>query len=414
MDKSKFLGLNLPSRNNTTDVADINVISENFEIIDEWAKNRENELKLINDASGNAIVLKDSANAPLQQLKVFGKTTQDGTPTPTAPKELKSVGDSGSFEVGVYGGKNLMPVIQNSAVNIFTPLADGIKISGTTTGAFAQNISQVTQKFTLGKGKYKLVCFANGSLGGASIYLCLRVGASTNYTQALANGGVVEFEVTETTSFLPFIYIQQSGVTVDCTVYGMVTTINADTTTYEPFKNKQTLTMPYTLRSVGEVKDEIDFNRGVLIQRCGARVFTGAESWTWNSGNKQFVHNPMIDWARGQSICSHYTSEMDKDYSAFISGSKLYVNIQDPRFDGDISAFKEWLTSNNFTLIYALVTPQEIALSETELNAYRQLHTNRPNTTIISEAEMKVEYIIDTKTYIDNKFAELTALTLEV
>ena len=56
-------------------------------------------------ATGSAITI-ESSQAPLQQLKLYGKTTQDGTPTPTEPKELKSVGDSGSFEVGVYG-KNL-------------------------------------------------------------------------------------------------------------------------------------------------------------------------------------------------------------------------------------------------------------------------------------------------------------------
>ena len=39
MDKSNFLELKLPSRNNTTDIADINVISENFEVIDEAFKN---------------------------------------------------------------------------------------------------------------------------------------------------------------------------------------------------------------------------------------------------------------------------------------------------------------------------------------------------------------------------------------
>ena len=34
MNKSNFLGLNLPSRDNTTDIADINAISDNFEIVD--------------------------------------------------------------------------------------------------------------------------------------------------------------------------------------------------------------------------------------------------------------------------------------------------------------------------------------------------------------------------------------------
>ena len=40
----------------------------------------------------------------------------------------------------------------------------------------------------------------------------------------------------------------------------------------------------------------------------------------------------------------------------------------------------------------ALQTPQETPLTETELNAYRQLMTNSGNTTILSEADAEVEY----------------------
>jgi hypothetical protein len=75
---------------------------------------------------------------------------------------------------------------------------------------------------------------------------------------------------------------------------------------------------------------------------------------------------------------------------------------------------KEWYDGGNpLTIITERATPIETPLTETELNAYRQLHTNKPNTTIISEADMEISYVADTKLYIDNKIAELTALTLE-
>jgi hypothetical protein len=76
---------------------------------------------------------------------------------------------------------------------------------------------------------------------------------------------------------------------------------------------------------------------------------------------------------------------------------------------------KEWYDAGNpLTIITERATPQETPLTETELNAYRQLHTNKPNTTVLSEVDMEVSYVADTKLYIDNKIAELTALTLEV
>ena len=54
MTKSKNLGLNLPSRDNTTDLADVNVISENLETIDNELENVYN--KLNNSGVVNTVV----------------------------------------------------------------------------------------------------------------------------------------------------------------------------------------------------------------------------------------------------------------------------------------------------------------------------------------------------------------------
>ena len=56
-----------------------------------------------NDKSGEVITITDAANRGFRSLSIFGKTTQDGTPTPDAPVDLVSVGDSGSITVTVNG-----------------------------------------------------------------------------------------------------------------------------------------------------------------------------------------------------------------------------------------------------------------------------------------------------------------------
>lgn len=58
---------------------------------------------VVGDASGTNISLDDSAKQFFVGLRIFGKTTQDGTPTPEAPVELVSVGDGGSVTVNVTG-----------------------------------------------------------------------------------------------------------------------------------------------------------------------------------------------------------------------------------------------------------------------------------------------------------------------
>ena len=58
---------------------------------------------VIDSASGENIVVTDASNYNFTGLRIFGKTTQDGTPTPDAPVELVSVGDNGSITVNVTG-----------------------------------------------------------------------------------------------------------------------------------------------------------------------------------------------------------------------------------------------------------------------------------------------------------------------
>lgn len=56
--------------------------------------------------SGASITATDSFAAPFVGLRVFGKSTQDGTPLPTAPVPIVSAGDSGTVTVTVSDGAN--------------------------------------------------------------------------------------------------------------------------------------------------------------------------------------------------------------------------------------------------------------------------------------------------------------------
>lgn len=52
---------------------------------------------------GESLLLADSIEAPFQGLKLFGKSTQDGTPSPENPVPIVSAGDSGNITVSVTG-----------------------------------------------------------------------------------------------------------------------------------------------------------------------------------------------------------------------------------------------------------------------------------------------------------------------
>lgn len=66
---------------------------------------------LVGSETGNPIAVDDAFAAQLCGLTVYGKSTQDGTPTPDAPVPIVSAGDSGSVEVKVTGKNLLNPVL---------------------------------------------------------------------------------------------------------------------------------------------------------------------------------------------------------------------------------------------------------------------------------------------------------------
>lgn len=59
---------------------------------------------LVGTETGNPISVDDAFSAPLCGLTVYGKSTQDGTPTPDAPVPIASAGDGGSVAVTLSNG----------------------------------------------------------------------------------------------------------------------------------------------------------------------------------------------------------------------------------------------------------------------------------------------------------------------
>lgn len=70
---------------------------------------------LVGTETGNPLSVDDAFPAPLCGLTVYGKSTQDGTPTPDAPVPIVSAGDSGSVAVKVTGKNLLNSALMNPA-----------------------------------------------------------------------------------------------------------------------------------------------------------------------------------------------------------------------------------------------------------------------------------------------------------
>jgi hypothetical protein len=167
--------------------------------------------------------------------------------------------------------------------------------------------------------------------------------------------------------------------------------------------------------------DEVDLARGVYVQRIGEIVFDGSQNYHINAYQQNFGYYVFGCTKNGASYSEapvlsdklnfkpwgYFTVDDVGNYICYEAYS-FYISLADQSIQ-TVEAFQEYLISNPITALYILATPIETPLSETEIAAYRALHSNYPNTTVLNDAGayMAVAYIADTKLYIDNKIAAL-------
>ena len=175
--------------------------------------------------------------------------------------------------------------------------------------------------------------------------------------------------------------------------------------------------------------DEVDLERGVCIQRVYKLLSTYGTDWLL-SGSSTTNHNSfyrinrdipvMVKGTNHPTLCSHFqmTEDGRTDTTHVICGwSNQEVYFFVPKSDfPDVETWTRYVVDQAnagtpITTYYVLETPIETPLTETEIAAYKALHTNYPNTVVMSEADVEVKYAADTKLYIDKKIKELvTAL----
>ena len=84
--------------------------------------------------------------------------------------------------------------------------------------------------------------------------------------------------------------------------------------------------------------------------------------------------------------------------------TSLYIRI-----DGitDVETLRTWLSENNLDVYYFSKESEFVPLDEETQTALNNLHTYYPTTVMSNseDCEMEVEYVADTKNYIDNKIS---------
>lgn len=234
---------------------------------------------LVGTETGNPIVVDDAFTAPMCGLTVYGRSTQDGTPTPDAPVPIVSAGENGSVAVKVTGANMLegtKPGVKTTVYGItYTTYENGFLITGTATNDFTILLhGDVAHPLT--RGIYYLTA------SGLSPSVTLNFYFVGKYSSDVQNQKVT---LTRDVEFSLRLQIKK-GTTLNTTVQVSLTR-NA-ITAYSPYR-EQLLTLPtpgglpgipvasggsYT-DSTGQqwMCDEVDLERGVRVQRVDKAAF---------------------------------------------------------------------------------------------------------------------------------------------
>lgn len=411
---------------------------------------------VINTVFGATIIINDAAEGrPFRGLRVFGKSTQDGTPTPEAPIPIVSAGEDGSIEVKVTG-KNLLtgrlyyidysmgagfiknenevslpyaPKSETSGIGYVIPCAPEKHYAFSVTNPNENAVVAISEYKTLEDAKNKENAIGFVVPSSASPYKSV-------YTSK-GNGVLVCWIAGKWTDGKTTIH--------ECTESELLQLeIGSEATTYEPPRIPQSLTLatPNGLPGIPVTKDgnytdsdgqqwvcdEIDLGRGKYMQRTDEKdvseaiplLWSGAGKWGNNDGYKTLAFYAYIngsnsnknwDAVKNYGICN-YAITTSNVFNNSVIGFSLgdYIAFRVPRsllpdWDENNPSNEPWVNwlkarkeaGNPVIVRYALKTPIERDLTPEEIAAYKALRTYGPTTVITNDAGtgMEVAYVVE-------------------
>lgn len=343
---------------------------------------------LVGTETGNPIAVDDAFAAPLCGLSVYGRSTQDGTPTPDAPVPIVSAGDGGSVAVKVTGKNRMPPNLKyNDIVECYvkknTPITLVFKGDLVSQGGNILFYDEDNSQCWFGIDKDKAV-----------------------------------HHIKYTVNVTRFKYLLS-----DMASENVCLTWNASSPDYEPYHEQLlTLSTPnglpgipvtsggnYTDQSGQQwVCDEVDLERGVKVQRIKVKELSPDDRWTYRkleSGNNNFQERIILgeDVAKNSSlsICNIlpfknviWNDSVQNLPKIYANNSEITASFPPSSEYSSLEAFKQLLTNVKSVIYYALATPIETPLTSAELAAYKALTAYGPDTVVQAGdgAGVKLEY----------------------
>lgn len=320
----------------------------------------------------------DSDNGKIQDMMLYGKSSQDGTPSPENPVEIKSVVNP----VIKICGKNLFdskkfPIILNRAID-------------TNTGNLYESLSGnycATEKYIPFPYSGKKVSF------NASMSLCAYDKDYKFISTVNKNNGQVPTGT---------MYVRFDIRTEDKDKAQIE--LSENTTTYEPYK-EQTIQLPITLNAIqvssggnvtinGQqyIADYVDVERGKVVRMCERKTFN-TKNGKINEEYRLALDTGVLAKDDGSKECI-FSAFKYVELETCAVGTMIYIkNIKKP--NNELYTAQELKElSLDFDVVYQLLEQQETDLTTEQTQALKELVTYYPVTNISVNSEQLDGYTV--------------------
>lgn len=417
---------------------------------------------IIDTMRGSVVQAADSAEAFMEGLKIFGKSEQDGTPTPESPKEIKSIGGNGEVKVNINTG-NLFPLnkfkeyeVNNSAKQI-TLNGDRILFVGKGTTAKEDIVfflNKEADKLSLPPGKYTLSFKSNKPYGGTNgentveMYLIVEKKSGTVY-QSTGNAGKRTVDIEDGDKMYFRFDINNNSMSAE--FYDIMFNLGDTPLPYEPYA-EQSLAIqtpdglpgiPVTsggnyTDSTGQqwVCDEICEQDGVI----GVKKYLTEKTIDKNSElnnrlsnygavEKNTILTRVADKTlkkTGAILAREFrvkNSWFNDEECAWMTEQGINFRLSRERLglaaettiEENNAAVLKYLETHPLYFVAQLNVPVFEPLPEEVQQKFKALHTYYPTTVVTNNAnaDMRLDYVADTKLYVKKELEKIVSTQIQ-
>lgn len=367
---------------------------------------------LIGSETGNPVSVSDAFSAPLCGLTVYGRSTQDGTPSPDNPAPIVSAGDGGNVTLKVTG-KNLLYI------------PDGVRtVRGVT---ITSKNGRISISGTATENGYVYLPVKQISIHGLAL---LSSNVSDPVAKLVSESWKVLFAQGKANATQRVItrvcFIVKEGAKYDSDDINVQLELGTTATAYSPYREQLfTLPTPNGLPGIpvtsggnytdpqGQqwVCDEVDLERGVKVQRVSAVDLStcAITSTTEFAVTKRLSIRLLIHGRdyKTEAICNklQFIVSFNKDIPHF------YVDKTNVQAFIPIGAKNP--EEGEYIVLYALATPIETPLTPAEIAAYKALTAYAPDIVVQAAdgAGLKLDYQRDVNIVIKNLEDAIASMT---